>query len=361
MSAAENTADKLKELPHMTEEHLATLRKHGLTTPERLLEALDNPPKWAAIHAELKGIGPKTADIWRLFLESGQWAKPADKPAHVEKATEAPKPQPQAVRVARQVKTPAEAKVAPAVPKPEPVAKKIEPVREPVMMRGKAPEKVAAEKPKVKEKVEAKVAPAVPKPEPVEKEIEPVREPVPVNEKALEKAAPAKPKAKATKKGEPKAKAKKEPEGKEEVLEVVEEGGYMPSKKPKLSPEVVDALKKRSKVAETRPEFTRQEYGRRLRLQQTGWRKPRGIHSKARYKMRYRRPMVSIGYGGPKLTKNYHPSGFREVHVFNVADLAKISDADKQAARIGHGVGRRKRELMIKKADELGIRVLNRR
>ena len=289
--------------------------------------------------------------------------------------------------------------MAPAVPKPEPVAKKIEPVREPVMMRGKAPEKVAAEKPKVKEKVEAKVAPAVPKPEPVAKKIEPVREPVimrgkapekaaaekpkveakvapavpkhepvekkiepvPVEEKTPEKAAPAKPKAKAAKKGEPKTKAKKETEGKEEALEVVEEGGYMPSKKPKLSPEVVDALKKRSKVAETRPEFTRQEYGRRLRLQQTGWRKPRGIHSKARYKMRYRRPMVSIGYGGPKLTKNYHPSGFREVHVFNVADLTKISDADKQAARIGHGVGRRKRELMIKKADELGIRVLNRR
>ena len=347
MSAAENTADMLKELPHMTEEHLATLRKHGLTTPERLLEALNNPPKWAAIHAELKGIGPKTADIWRLFLESDQWAKPDDKPAKVEKATEAPKPQQQAVRVARQVKKPGEVKVEPAVPKPEPVAKKIEPVREPAIMRGKAPEKAAAEKPKV----EAKVAPAVPKPEPVEKKIEPV----PVEEKAPEKAAPAKPKAKAAKKGEPKAKAKKE------ALEVVEEGGYMPSKKPKLSPEVVDALKKRSKVAETRPEFTRQEYGRRLRLQQTGWRKPKGIHSKARYKMRYRRPMVSIGYGGPKLTKNYHPSGFREVHVFNVADLAKISDADKQAARIGHGVGRRKRELMIKKADELGIRVLNRR
>jgi len=345
MSPAENTADRLKNLPHMTEEHLAILKKHGLTTPERLLDAINNPEKWKAIHPELKGIGPKHVDAWKEYIESGQAAKPAEKPTPAEKATAAPAAQPQVVRVPRQVKKPAEVKAAPAAPKPAPAEKKVEPAREPALMRERP-----VEKPKAK--VEA-----APKPAAIEKKAEQETKPIQAEEETAEK-----PKAKKEpKKAKPKAKAKKEAEEKEESLEVVEEGGYVSNKKPKLSPEVKDSLKKRDKVSETRPEFTRQEYGRRLRLRATGWRKPRGIHSKTRYKMRYRRPMVSIGYGGPKLTKNYHPSGFREVQVFNVADLTKISDADQQAARISHGVGQRKRELIIKKADELGIHVLNRR
>ena len=35
-------------------------------------------------------------------------------------------------------------------------------------------------------------------------------------------------------------------------------------------------------------------------------------------------------------------------------------DAEKEAIRIAHGVGRKKREEIIAKADEMGIRVLNR-
>lgn len=310
MSAEENTDDKLRALPNMNEEHLETLKKHGLTTPEKLLEALKDAPRWKAIHAELKGVGPKTVDRWKSVLESG------------ETAVAAPKPPAQVVRVARQVKKPAEAKKEPEPPKPEIPVKKAEPEK-PV-------EKPAPEKPKVREKSEVTV-------------------------KEEKKAEPEK----ASAKGKP-AKEKPAKEKKEEEVEVVEEGAHVPNKKPKLSKEMIDALKKRKKIAETRPEFTRQEYGRRLRLR-TGWRKPRGIHSKTRMKMRYRRPMVSIGYAGPRLSKGLHPSGFREVHVFNVADLSKISDADQQAARISHGVGQRKRELIIKKADELGIRVLNRR
>jgi len=319
MSPGENIHEKLKALPNMNEEHLAILSKHGLTTPEKLLEALNNAPKWKAIHSEMKGVGPKTVEKWKSVLESGQAAAGTPK--------EAPKPQAPVVKVARQIKKPAEVKKEPEAPKVEKAEKKPEPKVE-----------------KIPEKVEKKPEPEKAKaPEKIEKKPEP--EKAKVSEKA------EKPKAE-------KAKAK---EKKEEAVEVVEEGGYVPSKKPKLSPEILDALKKRDKIAETRPEFTRQEYGRRLRLQATGWRKPRGIHSKTRMRMRYRRPMVSIGYAGPKLTKGLHPSGFREVQIFNVGDLTKISDADQQAARIGHGVGQRKRELIIKKADELGIRVLNRR
>lgn len=154
--------------------------------------------------------------------------------------------------------------------------------------------------------------------------------------------------------------AEEEEEEEEETAEVVEEGEYTPHKKPTLPAEVIDALSKRKEVSSNRPKkFLRQEYHRYVRLK-TGWRKPQGMHSKARKRLIYRRKNVSVGYGSPKLARNLHPSGFEEVAIFNVKDLEKISDPERQAARIGHSVGQRKRENIINRADELGIRVLNR-
>jgi large subunit ribosomal protein L32e len=282
--SATNISEKLKELPHMNEEHLAVLEKHGLTTPGKLLAVIKDEAKWNTIHPELNGIGPKTVEKWREILEST--GPKADEAAPAQEK-----------KIVRQVKKPAEKK----------------PVEE------KAEEKAEVEKPKAK-KVEKK-----PEPE----------------------------------KTKTKPKAKKEEEAGEEDVEIVEEGGYVPHKKPKLPPEIVASLKIRKDIADHRPDFYRQEYGRFKRLR-TGWRKPRGIHSKTRMNMRYRRPMVNKGYAGPNLTKGYHPSGFQEVYVSNVADLTKVADTDRQAARIAHGVGQRKREQIVKKADELGIRVLNR-
>jgi large subunit ribosomal protein L32e len=312
MSPEESMSEKIRNLPHMTEEHLTVLKKHGLTTPEKLLAAINNTEKWNTIHPELKGIGPKHHDQWRAILSGKPLPAETSAPAAVKPKAQTAPTAPKVQQRQVVVKKPVEPKAPEAAPKP-------------------AEAKKAEEKPKAEKK------------------------PEPAPEKA--KKAEKKPSAK---KQKVKQKVKEKEEGKEESAEIVEEGGYVPNQKPKLSPEMIDALKKRAKVAENRPEFLRQEYGMRKRLR-TGWRKPRGIHSKMRYKMRYRRPMVSIGYAGPKLSKGLHPSGFREVHVFNVNDLSKIADADQQAARIGHGVGGRKRELIIKKADELGIRVLNRR
>jgi large subunit ribosomal protein L32e len=89
------------------------------------------------------------------------------------------------------------------------------------------------------------------------------------------------------------------------------------------------------------------------------WRKPRGIHSKMRRHYGYRPPIVSIGYRGPKDVRGYHPSGFKEVMVHNPAQLEKM-DPKTQAARVGGTVGYKKKLAIEKRADELGIRVLNR-
>lgn len=161
-------------------------------------------------------------------------------------------------------------------------------------------------------------------------------------------------KAEAEEKPEKKAKGEKE-----EEVEIQEDEGYKVKLKPKLSKETLDALKKRAEIDSRRPEFLRQEWHRRKRLQGVKWRKPQGDHSKMRQHYGYRPNVVSIGYGGPKGARYLHPSGFKEVRVWNPKDLEKINP-EQEAARVAHQVGMKKRLEIEEKADELGIRVLNR-
>lgn len=161
------------------------------------------------------------------------------------------------------------------------------------------------------------------------------------------------------------AEAEQEPEGEkrkeeaEEEVEIEEEEGYEVKLKPKLSKDTLEALKKRAEVASRRPEFLRQEWHRRKRLQRVRWRRPQGDHSKMRQHYGYRPNVVSIGYRSPRGARYLHPSGFREVLVWNVADLERI-DPETEAARVAHQVGMRKRQQIEERADELGIRILNR-
>lgn len=158
----------------------------------------------------------------------------------------------------------------------------------------------------------------------------------------------------------PKARKVKADEDEEPEVEIEdEEGGYKVKLKPKLSKATLDALSKRSEVQGRRPEFLRQEWYKRKRLQGAKWRKPRGMHSKMRQHYGYRRNVVSIGYGSPKAARFLHPSGFKEVMVHNVKDLQRINP-ETEAARVAHKVGMKKRLEIEAKADELKIRVLNR-
>jgi len=188
-----------------------------------------------------------------------------------------------------------------------------------------------------------------------EEEAEPEEKPKPAPKERKTKAAPEKKRRPKKDEEEEEAKGK---EGEEEV-EIEEEEGYKVKLKPKLSKETLEALRKRAEIGSRRPEFLRQEWHRRQRLQKVRWRKPQGDHSKMREHYGYRRNVVSIGYGSPKAARHLHPSGFREVMVWNVKDLEKIKP-DVEAARVGHTVGTKKRTAIEEKADELGIRVLNR-
>ena len=144
----------------------------------------------------------------------------------------------------------------------------------------------------------------------------------------------------------------------EPSTDIVEEGGYVVKKKPVLDEETKKLLALRYEMSHDRIAFLRQEWFRFPRLGEK-WRRPRGMHSKMRRHIQYRPNVVSIGYRGPAKVRGLHPSGFEEVMVWNPDQLDKV-DPKVQAVRVGGSVGFKKRQAIEKKADELGIRVLNR-
>jgi large subunit ribosomal protein L32e len=106
-----------------------------------------------------------------------------------------------------------------------------------------------------------------------------------------------------------------------------------------------------------KPRFRRQESWRYKRVGDT-WRRPHGIDSKMRKKVKGWPPSPCPGYRSPKKTRGLHPSGFVETRVHSVEDLGGI-DPELQAIRIARTVGGRKRVDILALAEEKGIHVLN--
>ncbi len=139
-----------------------------------------------------------------------------------------------------------------------------------------------------------------------------------------------------------------------------EEEIHRAKQKPELDEDIRKALATRDAQGRKQPKFRRQEWYRYKRLSRSGWRKPKGYQSKQRLNMKYRTPMARVGYGKIKAARDLHPSGFEEILVHNVAGLDGVDPAT-QAIRIARRVGNRKRSAIHDLADEMGIRVLNRR
>jgi large subunit ribosomal protein L32e len=118
-----------------------------------------------------------------------------------------------------------------------------------------------------------------------------------------------------------------------------------------------ELLAARKKVSVRRPKFIRQESWRYDRLAEN-WRKPKGKDNKMRKQKAGVPAIVKVGYRGPKSARGLHPSGYTDNVVHNVGELSRL-DPKKDAARLGHTVGKRKRIEIIAKAGELGIKVLN--
>jgi large subunit ribosomal protein L32e len=88
------------------------------------------------------------------------------------------------------------------------------------------------------------------------------------------------------------------------------------------------------------------------------WRRPRGTHSKLKVYEKSKGSMPNVGYGAPRELRGLHPSGFKEFLIQNLNDLERINK-DKEVGRISGRIGNKKRKIIVEKAKELNIKLLN--
>jgi len=116
-------------------------------------------------------------------------------------------------------------------------------------------------------------------------------------------------------------------------------------------------LRVRKRQKAKKPKFKRADAHKKKRLDDN-WRKPRGLHNKVRKHIKGKTPVAHPGYGSPASVRGMHPSGYMEVLIHTPAEIESV-DASTTAVRIGAGVGWKKRTVIEKRAEELGIKVLN--
>ncbi|MEM4589756.1 MAG: eL32 family ribosomal protein [Candidatus Micrarchaeia archaeon] len=105
------------------------------------------------------------------------------------------------------------------------------------------------------------------------------------------------------------------------------------------------------------PKFLPPNYGRKKRVK-LRWRKPRGIDNKKRIGKKIMGASPNVGWRSARDDRDFHPSGFKEILVRSLKDMDGITEKGV-AIRIAAAVGAKKRELIIKKAKEMNIHVLN--
>ncbi len=119
-------------------------------------------------------------------------------------------------------------------------------------------------------------------------------------------------------------------------------------------------IKLREEIKRRKPKFVRYLSKRYKKLRRSGYRRPKGRHNKMRLRIFGKPRLVSVSYGVPKEVRGLHPSGYEEILVHNIKEL-ESADPKKQAVRIASSVGTKKKIELLRRAEELGIVVLNQR
>jgi large subunit ribosomal protein L32e len=131
----------------------------------------------------------------------------------------------------------------------------------------------------------------------------------------------------------------------------------LPKKKESEENRLKALVAKRAELSKHRPRFIRQESWRYVRIK-SPWRKPKGVDNKVRRQDKGAVALVKVGFRGPTASRGLHPSGHFEVLAHRPQDLEGLVPG-KDVVRLGSTVGAKKREKILARANELGLRVVN--
>ena len=120
---------------------------------------------------------------------------------------------------------------------------------------------------------------------------------------------------------------------------------------------IKDLLELRKQIKSKKPSFIRQDFHKKKKLGKK-WRRPTGLHAKMRTRPRGRPRAISIGYRGPKMVRGMHKTGLKQFIIRSVNDLEGL-DAKKDGLVISSSLGAKKRIVILKRAKELGLNILN--
>lgn len=104
-----------------------------------------------------------------------------------------------------------------------------------------------------------------------------------------------------------------------------------------------------------KPKFVRQESHKKPKLG-TKWRKPRGIDSKQRLRLRGHTKTVKNGYRNPKSIRGKLRSGMMPILVKSIDQIKNI-DKEKEIVIISSNIGKRKKLELIKKCQEHSLKI----
>lgn len=110
-----------------------------------------------------------------------------------------------------------------------------------------------------------------------------------------------------------------------------------------------------------KPKFLRQDAHKKSKLgkgrkKKQKWKSPKGLQSKIRLNIKGKPKKVRIGWGAKKENKGK----INGIEVVRVENLKEMESVEKGKGVIIGKVGKRKKEILINKAKEMKLKILNR-
>src|SRR3989344_1681946 len=116
-------------------------------------------------------------------------------------------------------------------------------------------------------------------------------------------------------------------------------------------------MEQSTKPRKKKPRFIRQQARIFKKIANTGWRAPKGMHSKLRRKRKGKGLLPSIGYAAPKKFRGLSREGLIQVTISKITQLENLTK--KHGIILSRSLGIKKRLELLKKIKEMGLRVIN--